>query len=1601
MTDQLPWQRYWVSAKAEDRRKSAHPQARRTTAELSRARCVVMLGLPGMGKTTEMMLLARLTEQTGAYSDFVSLGLVSSRADLERRLQESSGRVVWAQGNEWVIHLDGLDEAVIEQADLISAVDGSIRLILTDLTSASAGEKLDRLNRLKVRISCRAAEWPESLSTSLQSTFGDVVEVVQLEELDPEDAEHAATQAGIPPQVWHDILQRLEGAEALARRPITLRLLLSSYEQSGEVPTRQVPLYHRGVLALLEEANELRRRNGLVGRLDTRSRLLVAARIAAATTFSNSTSISISALFVPLSDTKFTWTHRTFSEFLAAYYLAERGLSTEQLIEFLGSSQDPKQRIPPQLHEVAAWVASMRQDFFRALVSRQPTILLSSDVAAASDHDRAHLVRQLLEDFDLERLFDADWDLRRRYSKLAHPGLRGDLLPYLTTKNHSLSARRAAIQIATECGERSLADELASLALDRSDDIHLRVQAVIAVGQLGTAEVKSALKPLALPGDSADKDDELRGWSLAALWPSLISFEELLDALTPRKRSNLIGGYWRFQRYIELDLSPEESTRAVKWVREQMTQAPDDDRISSELLVAMLSAAWRNADDGRVVEAFAEFSHAAESYQTAPLVYSSEFAKFTEDFNSGNAQYRHRLAEAVFARQDDEGKAARLSIFGHWPLLIPSDIPWLLEQLRESASKIPAETLVEAIVALVQVGGIDGRDDVWEAAEHNERLAAGLAAQFTTSLDGSLARYSRRKAQRSDEDSFDLEAEAAKRLARAQEHVDEWWEFNLLFFINGRGRLGSDEFTTDLTAQDLWRQLTSDQQQATIDWAYAYLSQDKVPQRDWLGTSTFHRPAAAAYRAFRLLFSEAPARFESLEPSIWGRWVHAILGTAANEDALGSRIRAELVARAYHLAPRAFMAALARLLIREAAEKSVRQTVDRLELTYDERIAHLLRGIALREKTPAAPRLELLRFLVSRNDPDIRRAVVAAMFVYDTAPLLSLDEGDFIKLVGEFLFRFTDEAWPHLVELDKHDGQRARAIFLEAHSLHGIGSFPITGFSEAQLRDLYLWIEENFPASPEDGDGGARWIGPADQVQATHRAVLGRLVQLGTPAAVQAVRDLTISLPEQTWLKWQLAEAEAAFQLLAWRSRLPGDVLRTIASYGVLPPVRSAKEELRVAAFEALAESSPTQAPKDLIAPAVDVSPAPKQPARSLNILSVATEWSSAHGGLSTLNRDLCAALAEDGHTVTCLVLDATDEDVADAKSHGVGLLTCPADPGVEGSQRLFLASRGALGTTGAKFVIGHDHITGPAAFNIARRVLQVHYVHIVHTIPDEIEAHKSKNLYQSVTKGADKAETQLKQCKQADLVVGVGPRIYQEIADKLGASPPAVQLRPGLAPSLMAQTNGAKKPSKVNVLFQGRLEHALLKGAKLAFQATALVRKEATVDKWQRPDLVMRGFDKDKFEEQCIGVIDEDGLKTFVKPRFYTTDEVALSADLSSASLLLMPSKREGFGLIALEAISAGIPVLMSTDSGIAEMLHKDPEVVAAIDADSAQAAVCDVDGATEAIIAAEWAKQMTPILADREAAFARADKLRKDLASVLTWRAAARALVDELERL
>jgi glycosyltransferase involved in cell wall biosynthesis len=130
-----------------------------------------------------------------------------------------------------------------------------------------------------------------------------------------------------------------------------------------------------------------------------------------------------------------------------------------------------------------------------------------------------------------------------------------------------------------------------------------------------------------------------------------------------------------------------------------------------------------------------------------------------------------------------------------------------------------------------------------------------------------------------------------------------------------------------------------------------------------------------------------------------------------------------------------------------------------------------------------------------------------------------------------------------------------------------------------------------------------------------------------------------------------------------------------------------------------------------------------------------------------------------------------------------------------------------------------------------------------------------------------------------------------------------------------------------------------------------------------------------------------------------FSVDESAIEKDIVGASCVIMPSQTEAFGLVALEAIARGTPVIVSSASGLGLLLltlkNKHPGAIS-LDSDM----VLDVDQ-DPTLSAKRWVGPILNRLRNRTIAFAKADTLRKDLSRHISWATAVSSLIEWVDTL
>ena len=330
-----------------------------------------------------------------------------------------------------------------------------------------------------------------------------------------------------------------------------------------------------------------------------------------------------------------------------------------------------------------------------------------------------------------------------------------------------------------------------------------------------------------------------------------------------------------------------------------------------------------------------------------------------------------------------------------------------------------------------------------------------------------------------------------------------------------------------------------------------------------------------------------------------------------------------------------------------------------------------------------------------------------------------------------------------------------------------------------------------------------------------------------------------------------------------------------------------------------------------------------------LNITLLASEWKSTAGGLSTLNRELAIHLAQIQNVRVSLLVPegaCNDEDKMKAKSFGISILDAKKCVGLDPLVWLSNPPQDHK----IDVIVGHGVKLGCQVQLIKRQAQfqNCKWVHVIHTAPEDLGIYKdysNPNL-----KGEEKLWDEVVLCKSADLVVPVGPKLQKAYHGYLQSSEKSgdfFELIPGLFErefgDLVAKQNPKDKRDDFIVLLSGRgdKEDFEVKGYDIAVKAFADQRL-----KGKRYSLLFVGSPKgeqDKVRERLLKYeIDEKQLKVreFVKSREKMKDLFC------EVDMVIMPSKSEGFGLVALEALSAGLPILVGSNSGFARATEDIP---------------------------------------------------------------------------
>ncbi|BAZ33929.1 hypothetical protein NIES4074_64430 (plasmid) [Cylindrospermum sp. NIES-4074] len=1196
---------------------------------ISHIPCLVLLGEPGIGKTTAItQAFSELEQELETSEDdclFFNLGKPRLEKYLDDELFVNQKVVKWINGNHKLhLFLDSLDEGSLSINELPLILKNEIdnlynkanenyfnvnipiyylvlKILKLNLFNIFNLIKCDFIEnpseRLYFRIVCRTSVWEESssLEDKLKEKWGEYnIKRYELAPLRRVDIIEAAQTKGINTELFIQEILNIE-VTIIAINPITLNSLIKTYLKHEIFSNSKKELYKQSLLQLCEENNEDRLAAGYRGSLNSYQRLIIAGRIASIVLLARKTAIwtsremadmpdsdiairdlcvgkeiinqqeftvtendirdevlSITGLFSSRGSNRMGFAHQTYAEFLAAWYLTERNIPLVQVMSLIVSQGDPESKLIPQLHETAAWLASMRTDILEEIIKTDPDVLLRSDIPTNGEI-REKIVDRLLKYYNDEKLLNRDLGNYFKYKKLKHPRLAEQLRVYIQDSSKSLEARDEAIDIAKICEVDDLQENLVNVALDSSQSIHLRVNAANALCSIGNSETKLKLKPLAIGNIEEDEDDQLKGYSLEAVWPEHLTAEELFSYITLPKRSNLFGGYQSFlDNKLVSKLQNDNLLIALTWLKKQglRSSVHPFEKLGNNILLK----AWENFDIPGIVEIFVKIA----------LIQWKEYENIItrSDYNGLNFESqllqddpkRRIFLETIVLIMVEEKKDPQFLLSSITEnILLSQDIFWMLDRLQNTefkeVQKIWVQLIewslnrqdakqIDAIITVTQTNEIlrDHFTSYFEVVELNSVQAKKMEADYLQ-----MEEWKNRK-----KESFILEQPPKERVIIFLESFESgtlraWSQLNMEMTLKPNSRYYDNELEYDLTKLPGWEEADIATQRRIIDGAKKYILEQNEVAYDWIGTNTFDRLALAGCRALFLILKESPEFLDPLTDEIWQRWTSVIVGYPNSGR---EYYYLELVKQAYVKAPTETINTLNLIIDKENEEHSNIFILDKFDKCWDEhfnsKILEKIQDKALKPKVTEC----LLKGLL-KHGCNKAKEFAKSLISY---PLPSEEEeGERTLLTTKVLVEYADsDDWSLIWSVVQQDTEFGRKVFEAVANRY---SFSIKlNIAEEQLADLYIWLVKQYPPDEDPVYEGVHFVGSREQVGTLRNSILTNLKEKGTSQACVEIQRIAKEFPEFTWINKVLLEAQTKRRRNTWHSPTPSEIFELLSN---------------------------------------------------------------------------------------------------------------------------------------------------------------------------------------------------------------------------------------------------------------------------------------------------------------------------------------------------------------------------------------------------------------------------------------------------------------------
>ena len=398
---------------------------------------------------------------------------------------------------------------------------------------------------------------------------------------------------------------------------------------------------------------------------------------------------------------------------------------------------------------------------------------------------------------------------------------------------------------------------------------------------------------------------------------------------------------------------------------------------------------------------------------------------------------------------------------------------------------------------------------------------------------------------------------------------------------------------------------------------------------------------------------------------------------------------------------------------------------------------------------------------------------------------------------------------------------------------------------------------------------------------------------------------------------------------------------------------------------------------KDLATPNEASSSQEGQQNRRLKVTLLSSEWrSSTDREVSTISRKLAIQLAKHPNVeVSVFLPKCSEEDKRNAASCKIQLIEADKLPGHEPIFWLSSLPR----NHDVDCVIGHGVHLGKQ-IPLIKKNQDCRWIQVVHSVHEEV------GMYKNISEGEKLQQTEVKLCKMADEVVAIGPKVaeaYKRFLCSGREEETILDLTPGVFSEFLnvVQATDERRTFSVLVIGSGdSCEDFNVKGFNMAAEAIAEL-KDAS---YQLKFLYSPREDGKEIADKLL----QHGIsRNQLIVRSINDSRDVLANLFCEVDLAIMPSRTEGFGLPGLEALSAGLPVLVSGNSGLGEALREVP-----------LGSFCVIDSEDPK----DWAREIKAVCQKSRRVRLRESKLLRDCyQETYEWEKPCKILVEKMQNL